>query len=241
MSENELNPVETQKTLDEALEFFNSLKEVKFTNDEEYENGVQLCKEVKGYIKLIEDDRKKLVKPLNDKVKGINSPCKDVTGKLENAERVLKNGMAKYFREKEQKRIAEQKRLEAEAEERRRQEAARAERERAKSQAYRENGRDEMADKAEARAETAESIASTVVAPIVNNTAKVKGTSFTVKYKVAGITDKTSAVMHCLKNDVLANYIQIDIKGIERLANIQKGNLQIPGIQIVEDTQVSMR
>ena len=240
MSKNELIPVETQDKIEKALEFFHSLREVKFTNDEEYERGLELCKSVKSHIKEIDSDRKTLVQPYNDKVKDINGECNGVINKLKNAENVLKNGMGKYFQEKEQKRIAEQKRLNAEAEERRRQEEERARKEREKEDKYRDAGREEMADKAAARAETAETISSSITAPIVENTAKGKGASFKTVY-VVEVFDKAKAVEACLTSNVLLPYIDINVKGLERLALTMKGQLSIDGIRIREDRQVSIR
>lgn len=240
MSETSLIPVETKEKIEKALEFFNSLKSVSFNNDQEYENGVELCKSIKQHINTIDSDRKELVKPLNDQVGEINGECNGVIKKLQNAESVIKRGMGDYYAEKERRRIEDQRRLEAEAEERRRQEEEKARKEQQKAEAYREQGREEMAQKAEARAETAASIASTVTAPIVENTAKVNGTSFKKVYK-ATITNAKDAVQACLMNDILFQYVSIDLKGIEKLAGTQKGMLNIPGIFIKEEFQVGIR
>lgn len=240
MKEASLIPAKTQNLLDEALEFFHSMKDVKFENDEQYDNGVELCKKVKTHLKNIEIDRKNLVKPFNDKLKLINSSCKHVTSKLENAERVLKNGMSKYFQIREQKRIAEQKRLEAEAEERRRQEQERARREAEKVEKYRKEGRNEMADRAEARKETAETISETITAPIVNNSAKVAGTSFKTVYRV-NVKNKVDAIRNMVMNPILLGFIEINITGLEKAITALKGNIVIPGIEIIKDQQVSIR
>lgn len=240
MSENQLIPVATKEKIEKALEFFYSLKEVKFTTDQEYENGVELCKSVKSHIKEIDKDRISLVKPYNEKVSSINGECNGVINKLKNAENVLKNGMSKYFQEKERKRIEEQKRLEAEAEKRRKQEEEKARREAAKEEQYREEGRDEMADNAKARAETSQSVAENITAPIVTNSAKMSGTSYRKTYKVT-VVDKRAAALAMINNDILITYVYIDEKGLQRLASAQKGNLSINGIRITEDFNVSLR
>jgi len=242
MSETSLIPIKTKEHIERALEFFHTLKEIRFTNEVEYENGILLCKSVKGHINIIDKDRKELVKPLNDNITEINGECNVVIKKLQHAEAVIKKGMAEYFQTKERQRIEEQKRLEAETEERRRKELERARREQEKADAYREQGREEMAQRAEARAETAASISKTVVAPIIQNMAKVAGTSFKVIYKIE-VINKVDAIKACLSDEILVQYINIDIKGIERLANspTQKGKLSINGISVTEDTQVSMR
>ena len=122
----------------------------------------------------------------------------------------------------------------------RRQEEERARKEAEKVQKYTEQGRPEMAEKAQARMDTAQNISQNIVAPIVQNTAKVGGTTFKKVYKV-NVLDLKMAVKSCLENDILSNYVDLDVKGIERLANAQKGKLSIEGIQIVEDVQVGMR
>lgn len=240
MSETSLIPVETKEKIEKALAFFHSLKEVKFSNDQEYENGVELCRSIKQHIKVIDDDRKVIVKPFNDQLGEINGECNGVIKKLQNAEAVIKSGMGQYYQAKERKRIEDQRKLDAEVEERRRQEAERVRKEQEKAETYRDQGREEMADKAQARAETAATIASTVTAPIVQNSAKGSGTTFKKVYKVA-VVDQKKAVEAMLMNDILFQYVSIDIKGIERLVNAQKGRIEIDGIKITEDVQVGMR
>jgi hypothetical protein len=213
---------------------------VKFSNDQEYENGVELCRSIKQHIKVIDDDRKIIVKPLNDQVGEINGECNGVIRKLQNAETVIKSGMGQYFQAKERKRIEDQRKLDAEAEDRRRKEDEKVRKEQGKAETYREQGCDKMADKAEARAATAKTIASSVVAPIVQNTAKVSGTTFKKVYKVS-VVDQKRAVEAMLMNDILFQYVSIDIKGLERLVNAQKGRIEIDGIKITEDVQVGMR
>lgn len=236
----ELIPVSTREKLEKALEFFNSLKEVKFTNQKEYDKGVELCKKIKSHIKEIEVDRRGLVKPYNDKVSEINKECKGVTSKLENGERVIKNGMNHFFQEQERKRIEHQRKLEAEAEAKRKAEEERARREAEKANQYREQGRDEMADKAEARAETAQTVADTIVAPIVENQAKTQGVSYKTVYKVI-VEDEDRAILACVGNPVLRQYVSLDVKGLERVAQALKGGFECDGIRVVEDKQVIVR
>ena len=235
-----LIPVETQNKLDQALEFFNSLREIKFTNQQEYERGTEKLSEIKGIINGIESDRKELVKPFNQKVKVINNAVKDVREKLENAEKVIKRGMSDYYIAEQRRQQEEQRRLEAEAEERRRREEEKARKEQEKADAYREQGRDEMADKAEARAQTSQEIADTLVAPVVENKAKQSGTSFTTVYRVE-VTDSQKAISALTSNPLLAKYVTIDVKGVERLVAAQKGELSIDGIRIIKDVRVSQR
>lgn len=235
-----LIPVEKQEKIQKALEFFTSLREIKFTNQAEYDRGTELCKQIKAEIKTLEDDRTALVKPFNEKVNVINGTYKDVRSKLENAERVLKSGMSAFFQEQERKRIEAQKKLEAEAEAKRKAEEERAEKERQKAEQYRAEGREDMAAKAEARAETAEAVASTTVAPVVQNTAKVQGVTYKTVYKVI-VEDQARAIVFCATNPMLSQYVTLDVKGLERVALAMKGKLTCEGLKVIEDKQVVVR
>lgn len=235
-----LIPTKTREKLDKALDYFNSLRSIKFTNQKEYETGDYVLSEIKGYINSIESDRKDLVKPLNDKVKSINDAVKVVREKLENAERVIKRGMSDYYVAERRRQQEEQRRLEAEAEERRRREEEKARKEREKEEAYREQGRDELADKAAARAQTSEEIADTHTAPIVENKAKLSGTSFITGYSVE-VTDKHKAINSLSSNPFLTDYLTIDVKGLEKLVSAKKGDITIDGIKIIENIRVSKR
>lgn len=240
MSETNLIPVDMKEKIKEALSLYESIKEVVgFNNDEEYDNGMVVVKDIKKTYDLLEGKRKELASPHFNKFKEINDEF-SVVKMLQEKEKIFKNAISKYYSEREQKRIAEQRRLEAEAEEKRRQELAKAQREQEKANQYREYGRDDMAYKAEARAEVSHMIAGNLVPPTVENTAKVKGTSFRTVWKVK-VNDKNIAADFCLNNTMLKQYVSIDEKGIEKLANAMKGELKIAGIEIYPDTQVSIR
>lgn len=237
--EKRLVPIEAKEQIESAVDFIESIADVKFTNDEEYQNGVELIKAIKKHIKELEGKRKELVKPLNDDVKTINSEF-DVVKMLQGKERIIKNSMSKYFQIKEQKRIEEQRKQEAEAEEKRRKEEERARKEREKEESYRREGKEELADKAAARAETHESVASSTVAPIVNDTTKTKGVSYTTSY-MAEIINKKQAIEECLKKDILLLHVSINLKGIEAVAKTMKGLLKIGGIRITEYKRPSVK
>jgi paraquat-inducible protein B len=154
-----LIPAESQDRIQKALEFFHSLRELKITSQQEYDSATDLIKQVKTNIKALEDDRTLLVKPFKEKATAIDTHYRGVKVQLENAERVIKGGMSQWFQEQERKRLEVQRKLEAEAEAKRQaaEEAARKEAE--KAELYRQQGREDMAAKAEARMETAQAVA----------------------------------------------------------------------------------
>lgn len=94
-------PGKMEKRITEALEFCESLRQVSFETQEHYDKGVEICKQVKQFIKILDEDRKALVQPLNEKVTNINAVFKDPLAKLKNAEQVLKEGMTDFFRREE--------------------------------------------------------------------------------------------------------------------------------------------
>jgi hypothetical protein len=239
--ETSLIPVTMQNKIKDALEFFNSLKNLSIKNATQYDNAVNLCKDVKVKIKELENDRKDLVAPYKDKASAIDKEYKAVRDKLENAEKVIKNGMEAFYQEQERKRIEEQRKLEAEAEAKRLAAEKKAEEERLKAEAYRMQGRAEMAAKAEARAETAEEKAANTVVQVVENTAKVQGVTMIKKYEVT-VTSQETAIKNLAANPALHQFLIIDIAGIQAAVNKAKGLVSLPaGLMLHEKFQSSVR
>lgn len=92
--------------------------EVVVDDDKSLSLAVDMVSEIKARLKKIEDERKSIVKPINDSVKNINAKFKTVTQPLEDAERALKDKITPYQVKKENERRAaaeaERKRIEAE-------------------------------------------------------------------------------------------------------------------------------
>jgi hypothetical protein len=233
-------PVENQERIKKALEFCESLTQIKINSQEQYDNAVAICKQIIAGLNSLENDRKALTGPLDKKMKSINAEYKIVTSKFGNAERVIRNGMETFFQEKERIRLEEQRKLEAEAEAKRKAAEEKAAAEQRKADAYREQGREDLAAKAEARAETAETIAATVTAPIVENTAKGSGVSYRTVWE-AVIEDQNAAILFCANNSILSSYVTLDINGLIRLCAAQKGNLQVSGIRFIEKKKSNIR
>lgn len=236
-----LIPEEKMDRLEKALQFLGEIETVTINSQSEYENADGLCKKVKAGYNSLEKDRKELVKPFKDKAKKIDTEYKFVKDKLLNAESALKRAMGTFYEEQKRKRLEEQKKLEAEAEEKRRKAEERAEAERLKAEQYRQQGREDMAQKAEARAETADAKATDHVAPVVEDTAKLSGTSFRTVYKVAVINEER-AIQDMASNPFMIQFLSIDVKSLEKMVNSQKGKVRLPdGLMIKKDTTVAVR
>jgi hypothetical protein len=140
----------------------------------------------------------------------------------------------------EAKRRAEEAKRQAEAEEARRKAEEAARKEIEKAEAYREQGREEMAEKAEARAAEKIETAQTIVAPIVE-TVKPQGTTFKKKLVIDRVTDHKAAVMHLLSNPYTACFVTLDKAGLEQAKAKHGDMLQVPGIEWKEDVTVISR
>jgi membrane protein involved in colicin uptake len=236
-----LIPVEKQNKIEKALEFFSSLREIKINSQSEYDNAVELCKKIKIENNALESDRKELVKPYKDKSSLIDKEYKAVRDKLENAERVIKNGMGTFFRIQEQKRLEDQRKLEAEAEAKRKAAEEKAAAERRKAEEYARQGREDMAAKAEARAATAEDVACNTVADVVENVAKTSGVSYRKVYKVS-VINHGRAVAAMVANPVFHPYLVIDLPGFEKLVKASNGMLPTPdGLLVTETSSAIVR
>jgi hypothetical protein len=240
----DLIPSEIKERIVGALKYWEGVKDIKVTTQEEYDSTVTVCKNLKGGVKLLEDKRKELVKPLNDQVNEINAAFKEPRETLENGEHKLKLAMAAYYAEQERLRIEKQRKLQAEAEEKARKEKEKAAAELAKAEAYREQGREEMAEKAEARAETHVDRADNTVVETVQNTAKTSGVSFSTFYK-ANVIDLKAYLAHVLSSDAsfgqLAPTIVVDLKILEKIQKAMSGAYMVPGVSFTEDRRVSVR
>ena len=228
----ELIPLSSKNLIEEAVKFLGDIQEIKIENDQQYNNALELCKSIKSKANGLEKDRKVIVAPLNQDVKTINAEYKSVTLKLDNAERRIKSAASVYWSEKERKRLEEQRKRDAEAEEQKRKAEEAARKEMEKEQSYREQGRDDMADKAAARAETHIDRATNTVALEVEKM-KVSGVHYRTDYEVQ-VLDKRAAVNDLMASNNFSEHVIIDVKAIAKVAKAFKGKLNIDGLKIIE-------
>ena len=238
--ETQLIPIESQERIKKALDLFDSMRELKISNQQEYDNAGLKLVEVKSMIKGLEDDRKSIIEPYDSVTRKVNAHYKIVRDKLENGEKVFKSGRTQFFAEQERKRIEIQRKLEAETEAKRKVAEERAEAERKKADAYRQQGREDMAAKAEARAETAISVASTVVAPIVEKTNAGTGSSMTEVFRSV-VENEKDTILFCLNNMDYRQCVELNVKALDKIINSRKGAIQIPGCRIVKDYRETVR
>jgi len=88
-----------------------SIKDLKITDDEEYESLVENLKEVKRVMSELEETRTGITKPMNDELRAINAQFADPMSRLQFIEKQMKIASTNYVAEKR----AEQQRMLAEA------------------------------------------------------------------------------------------------------------------------------
>ena len=223
---------EAVEKMKKALDLLGGLQAIEIKTKAEYEAAAEIQKSVKKAMKDLDNDRTDIVKPFNDKVKAINEKFKDVTGRLENGAKKISLAMSVWYQAEERRIALEQQKREAEAAEARRKAEEAAAKELAKAEEYRAQGRDEMADKAEARAEIKAETAATIVAPEIEKT-KTAGVSYRTDYEVT-IIDREKAIKMLLSSPMTSDLVSIDEGGLKRMVKAMNGKFICDGINVVE-------
>jgi hypothetical protein len=176
IKESALIPLESLQKVNEALNFCGSVEVVDIKTQDQYVNATALFRELGGHIKTLEDERKAVKEPYFQKGKEIDTWFKDPQAALANLKSKLDLAIRVYNKMIEDKRRAEQEKLNREADERRQktEEAARIEREKAEALRKQAEQASEaeaarlraQADKADARAQVKENKAETIIAPV---------------------------------------------------------------------------
>lgn len=180
-------------------------------DDPSYESAVEWVKEAKALYKYIEGRFAKTKNALNEAKNELMKMIKSFLVPLQDAECIIKEKMAVYYRKKELERLAEQRRLQAEArmleEERRLQEAIDTE--------------DESV------------LDEPVIAPKVQleNTQKVEGVTYVeqVRFEVSD------------ESKIPREYLVPDMVKIGKVAREAKGQIEIPGVKIWVEKQPRIR
>lgn len=177
--------------------------------------------EVTDFFKPLKQAADMAHKVICDKEKTVLLP-------LQNAERTIKNGIARY--QEEQRRIQREKeeelrRMQEEESRRKLEEAAQLESE----------GKTEAANDALIEAQVAESMSRTVSAPSYAAPA-VSGLSSRKDWDVEIINESMVPVDY--KGFPLR---PVDVAAVKRLVKANKGNIQIPGVKIIETSNIALR
>lgn len=237
----DLIPATHRANLQAYADYWESVKAIEIKSQGDYDRALEVCAKLKMNTNQLEADRKALGKPHKEKVDYINAEYKRVRDGLANGETQLKRAMGRWYAE-EQRKIAEANaKAEAEAEEKRRKEQEKAQAEIDKAQRYREQGREDLADKATARAETALDRAESTVADVRVSQTKGKGASFQTVY-VAEVTDLRAFLEHTIKTQPLyLAHVSVDLKPFEAMQKQYEGRLEVPGIAFRKEVRTAVR
>ena len=156
---------------------------------------------------------------------------KGFTDKLDAAERIAKDKIMRYEIAEEEKRLAMERKLQAEADEKARKETERLAARAAKAEA---SGK---LEKAEALAEQAEAVVP--VAIKVESKLDTKGSSIKTTWKgeVVSLMELTAAAV---PGSVAASFLMVNQKMVDAFARSTKGQVTVPGIKFVEEKSMSM-
>lgn len=224
----------------------------RITTADQYAAGASQLKQVKGAQKRLEDLRTSITKPLNATLAAVNTLFKGPAERMAQAERTIKQELARYADEQERLRIEEQRKAEA---------AARAAREKAeaaalaarqkaeaeaaelrrKAEAEAAAGRAEAAaalaakaeqkiERAEDKAATLDATAAAIVAPIITRAPpKVAGLASREVWKFQ-ITDPAA---------IPREYLTIDEQKIGRVVRALQAETSIPGVRVYSERQIA--
>lgn len=182
---------------------------------------------VKELAKSVDAERRKITDPLNAAVKAVNDLFRPATTYLDQAERVLKNGLLQF----NQKVKAENRARQAQAEA-----AARAERERMEAEARKlaDQGQTEAA---EAVRETAQVISAPIVAAAAP---KVAGIQSRGTYK-ARVTDKMKLIQFVAAHPEFEHLLDANTSQLNQLAKAMKEKMKIDGVESYRAASIASR
>lgn len=191
------------------------------TTREECETAAGVLAEIKGQARNLEDRRKEITGPLDDAKKRIMDLFRAPAAALAEAERAIKAAIGKFHEDQERIRI-EQERAQRELQQR--------EQERLRKLAAKAEERGDTA-KAEEFAAKEQQVASFQPTGLAEGTAGIQGMSIRKNWTFR-ITDEAK---------IPREYLIPNETMIGKFAQATKGKVQLPGIEIYEETSIASR
>jgi len=189
------------------------------------------------FLKMVKEAQKKVKEYFEPMKTNAHQAWKEICNKenrmldpLGKAESEVKTKMLTYQRIEEEKRQAEQRRLQAIADEKARKERERLEKEAAKLKTP------ELREQRLAEAET-------VIAPVIQvqtETPKVAGIS-TRKIWKSEVVSKIDFVKAAATDPNILALLEIDVAKLNKIAQATKGQIQYPGVRFYEETIMAGR
>ncbi len=243
----------------EKLEHWGRTLAIRSASD--YQNAVEILKRVKGSRQQVVDFFADMKDRAYRSWKGIVATEKGFTDRLDTVEKQAKTACLVYQRAEEEKRLAEQRRLQAEADERARKERMRLEQEaarqrqieeeaRAKAEAARRAAEEANAAERARLLREAEAAERKAAAAAVKVEAKVEqAASVTAPVvEVSTVTPKIegSSVRKTWKARVTdiaqvpREYLIVNQQALDAFAKATKGSVKLPGVEFYEEQSLAI-
>lgn len=224
--------------------------------------AAQELTKIKGLQKDVEAKRKSITQPIDIAKKAVMDLFRAPTDYLEQAEVLLKGAIQRFDRAEEQRRIAEQARLEEEARAERarleqeaaaRDAAARAEAEKLAQQAAEAKaaGDNEAAarlaveaeqrvEQGAAEVEMLQQTATLVTAPVAVAPRVTAGVSSRKVWK-AEVNDKLALIRYVADHPEYVDLLDANMPAINKIALALKANCPLKGVRVFEDSVIAAR
>lgn len=199
---------------------------VELLTDQDYQDATAQLKEIKRRANVVEEERKRLKKPILEAGRRVDELFKPVLDTLAQGESQIKQGVLAYRRKLDEERREAQRKLDEEAEKKRQRQLRYAEKARARG--------DEQ--KAEEFEEKAEAVPDAVV---VAEEPRAEGISTRKGYD-AEVVDFTALVRAVAAGEAPESLLQVNQSALRRLAGALQDSLDIPGVKLrVTETVVA--
>jgi hypothetical protein len=245
-----------------ASTMLNTAKAYEIDSPDMRDMAAQDLVKIKGLQKDLETQRKSITKPIDDAKKAVMDLFRGPTEYLEQAETLLKKAITVFDRAEEQRRIAEQARLEAEARAERarleqeaaardaaaREEAARLEREAAaaatagdvEAAARLAVEAQQRVEQGAAEVETLQQTATLMTAPVVEAPRASVGISSRRVWK-AEVADKLALIRYVAEHPEYVDLLDANMPAINKIALALKANCPLKGVHVFEDSVIAAR
>lgn len=214
--------------LHEIAEFVSSGALIKVDSIETCGKAMISAKQVKLLEKAVEDRRKEIVGPLNERVKAVNAYAKSLLDPLHKAESKLKTEMISWEKKLEFERVAEARKIDDERKKKEAELIAKQAEEMRKASLSEAFGTPAVVpSEASFARESFEVQKSFAVAERANEANKVSGTQKAWVFKI-------------INEDIVPKEFKVINAPMIRMA-IKNGERSIPGVEIYEEVRMSIR
>jgi hypothetical protein len=220
-------PQETEILVNEATAILSQAKTYVIQNNDQLQTAASELASIKTKAKQLDEQRKRMTKPLDDSKKEIMDFFRAPLDFLADAEGIIKHSIAGY--QQAQERAAREAQAKLDAEARKQQEKLMVRAEKAA-----ESGKEEKAHELAMQA-------ASVVAPVVAaNVDKAQGISTRQNWK-AEVTDKMALVQAVAAGKLPISMLDVNMTSLNAIAKATKGEVEYPGVRFYPETVVSAR